>query len=557
MTTRDNADIPTRRTEQAVSTEERPGGSAEAPTARDAAAAVLRCRLAPGVRLVERASGSWVALSDPLRVWRVRPAALRLLAECQAGQTVAAAAAAAGLRPATALRLLERLAEQGAVYFEPLGVDPPTVSVVIPVRNRPKAILACLDALDRLVYPRDRLEVIVVDDASTDETPDIVARWTGSITVRLIRLPSRQGASACRNQGAAAAQGEVLAFTDSDCLPAPGWLRDLTPELAIPGVVAAGGAVLPIAEDGWLQRYEAVRSPLWQGPARAVVRPRAPVSYLATCNLLVRRECFEAAGGFAAIETGEDVDLIWRLCATGGRVHYRPDGVVRHDHRDRLWPFLRRRAAYAASEAELLRRHPNNVRYLVVPLTLTAGLAGALAAAASRRARLAPLGVVPPLVDLALAVRRTRREGVPLAPASVARAVVRGYGAALYWGSVNLSRYYAIPALALSLAAGRRAPGRGLRATVRLALIGTAVADWVRLRPRLSLPRFAAAHMLDALAYNVGVLVGCARHRTLAPLRLQIVPSRSSGHMPQEHSSPKESPSPGKAGVTTTPPGRR
>ena len=541
-----------------MTTEGRPRESASAPPhPRDAAAAALRCRLAPGVRLVERPSGSWVVLSDPLRVWRVRPAALRLLAECQAGQTVEAAAIAAGLRPATALRLLDRLAEQGAVYLEPIDMDLPTVSVVIPVWNRPKAILACLDALDRLDYPRDRLEVIVVDDGSTDETPDVVARWTGSITVRLIRLPLRQGPSACRNQGAAAARGEVLAFTDSDCLPEPSWLRDLTTELALPGVVAAGGAVFPVAEDGWLQRYEAVRSPLWQGSARAVVRPRAPVSYLATCNLLVRRECFKAAGGFAAIDTGEDVDLIWRLCAAGGRVHYRPDGVVRHDHRDRLWPFLRRRAAYAASEAELLRRHPESSRYLVVPLTLTVGLAGALAAAASGRARLAPLGVVPPLVDPALAIRRTCRAGAPLAPTQVARAVVRGYGAALYWGAVNLSRYYALPALALSLVPRRSAPGRGLRAAVGLALLGTAVADWVRLRPRLSLPRFAAAHVFDALAYNVGVLAGCARHRTLAPLRLQIILGRSSGHLPQERGGPTQTAQPSATASTTTPQGKR
>ncbi|MDI3341148.1 MAG: mycofactocin biosynthesis glycosyltransferase MftF [Sphaerobacter sp.] len=505
------------------------------------AAGALRCQLAPGVRLVRRGTAAWVVAPDPLRVWRVQPAALELLAHCRAGRTVGEAVAAVpGLRPAVALRLLDRLAEQGAVQLEPVGdaAALPSVSVVIPVRNRPRAIAACLAAIERLDYPRDRLEVIVVDDGSTDATPEVVAAWAGRLPLRLIRLPAPAGQAAGRNRGAAAARGEVLAFTDSDCLPTPGWLRELVPELALPGVAAVGGAVLPAEETRWLQRYEAVRSPLFQGVRRASVRPRAPVAYLASCNLLVRRRAFRAVGGFAELPVGEDVDLIWRLCARGARVQYRPDGAVRHDHRDRLGPFLRRRAAYGGSEALLLERHPENGRYLVVPMGLALGLGWALAGLATRRARLAPLGVVPPAIDLALAVRRTRRAGLPVEPSLLLRAALRGYGAALYWGAVNVSRYYAIPALAVSLAAGRSAPGRGLRLAVGLSLLGTAVVDWVRLGPRLPLPHFVAAHALDALAYHLGSLAGCARHRTLRPLRLQLVPRWPAGRAPEEPAGP-------------------
>lgn len=79
-----------------------------------------------------------------------------------------------GLRREMALELLERFADEGLVRLEwsvPEDVLPP-VTVVIPVRNRPRQLQACLAALERLDYPRDRLEVLVVDDASTDETPE-------------------------------------------------------------------------------------------------------------------------------------------------------------------------------------------------------------------------------------------------------------------------------------------------------------------------------------------------------------------------------------------------
>ncbi len=485
----------------------------------------LRCSIAPEVRLIESKTGSWIIAPSPLRVWQVRPSALRLLQRCREGHTLAEAVAVVpGLRTRTALRFLERLAEHGVLHFEPARVasELPSVSVVIPVRNRPRAIDNCLAAIDQLDYPRDRLEIIVVDDASTDETPSTVERWAARLPLRLIRMSSRSGPSACRNRGAAEARGEVLAFTDSDCLPEPTWLLDLVPELSIPRVVAAGGAVLPAAEESWLQRYEAVRSPLYHGRARAVVQPRSPVPYLATANLIIRRCCFLAAGGFAEIHPGEDVDLIWRLCARGARVHYRPDGIIRHDHRDRLWPFMRRRAAYAGSEAVLLQRHPENGRYLVVPMPLVLGVAWTLLNIAARRRR--PwCGSIVPLAELALATWKVKSEGVPIGARAVVGALLRGYGAFLYWSAFNVSRYYAVPLLGFSLAASPAGIRRALRLALGACLLGPAIVDWFRSRPRLSLARFALAHVLDALAYHLGTLAACVRHRTLRSLRLDLV----------------------------------
>lgn len=98
----------------------------------------------------------------------------------------------------------------------------PFVSVIIPVLNRRGVIGACLDALGRQTYPRDRYEVIVVDNGSTDGTIAEIERYP---TVRLLKEP-RRSSYAARNRGIAGATGETIAFTDSDCLPDPAWITE-------------------------------------------------------------------------------------------------------------------------------------------------------------------------------------------------------------------------------------------------------------------------------------------------------------------------------------------
>jgi mycofactocin glycosyltransferase len=384
----------------------------------------------------------------------------------------------------------------------------PLVSVIVPVRNRPHALEACLSAVAGLRYPRDRLEVIVVDDASTDETPAVAER----LASRLVRMPSHRGQSACRNAGVRAARGTVVAFTDSDCLPEPDWVEPLVAELEIPGVAAAGGSVRPPDASSRLARYEEVRSPQDHGDRPARVWPGTPVSYLASCNLLVRRDEFEKVEGFDPdLHVGEDVDLVWRLCARGCEVRYQPAGRVRHEHRDTLLAFMRRRAFYAGAEPLLLRRHPENVRRLQVPVGFAAGIVWAAPTVALGKPELAAIGVLPVLAEFALAWRR--------GPAAWAYDV----GSFVYHGAVNVSRYYSLPAAALSIVVGVFwRPALWLLAAVAVLAVAPAVVDWWRLRPRLSLPVFAGLYVLDNLAYHVGVLRSSLRHSTVAPLRLTL-----------------------------------
>jgi len=100
---------------------------------------------------------------------------------------------------------------------------PPFFSIVVPTCDRPRQLAACLQSLARLDYPRDRFEVIVVDDGTTTAAPALVVEMKAGPDVRLVRQP-HAGPAAARNLGASHARGSLLAFTDDDCAPAPDWL---------------------------------------------------------------------------------------------------------------------------------------------------------------------------------------------------------------------------------------------------------------------------------------------------------------------------------------------
>ena len=112
----------------------------------------------------------------------------------------------------------------------------PQVTVIVPAYNAAETLPACLAALATQDYPRSAYEVIVVDDGSTDETAAIAHKCNVSV----ITQPNA-GPAAARNRGAAAAQGDLLLFTDADCVPVPGWISALVAPFSDPSVAGAKG----------------------------------------------------------------------------------------------------------------------------------------------------------------------------------------------------------------------------------------------------------------------------------------------------------------------------
>ena len=336
----------------------------------------IRLAADPGTRLV--AGGSVLVGGSPVRVLRLTPPGRARSPPGSPGRRSLRRAAARAL----ARRLLDAgiahpdFAGRGARPGHPARASSPApadVTVVIPVRDRHAELGRCLAGLRGL--PR----VIVVDDASAD--PLAVKRIAAAHGAAVIRRPVNGGPGAARNTGLAAADTDVVAFLDSDCVPRPGWLDGLLPHFTDPAVGAVAPRIVPAsAGTGWLARYKGASSTLDMGARPSVVRPGARVPYVPGAALVVRRGA--AGSGFReGMYVGEDVDFVWRMAAAGWRVRYEPAAVMGHDHRVRFRAWFARRADYGTSAAALERLHPGAVR----PLYASWWTAGAWAAALSGR----------------------------------------------------------------------------------------------------------------------------------------------------------------------------
>ena len=442
----------------------------------------------------------------PLRVLRLSPAGTRLVSAWLAGAPV-------GPGPGAG-RLAARLVEAGLADPEPgPGTAPSPAVVVIPVRDDPAGLSATLAAL---AATAPAVPVVVVDDGSR---PPVELDAGADPPVALLRHDVGRGPAAARNSGWRATSGTpdgIIVFVDAGVIPEAGWLDTLTAHFADPGLVAAAPRVASRPGPGApaaLVAYERAHSPLDMGPAASGVRPAAAVPYVPTAVLAVRARALEAAGGFdESLRFGEDVDLVWRLVAAGGRVRYDPGARASHPTRPGLGAWLRQRAGYGRSAAPLAARHGSAVSPLAVSpwsaaawglavagapgagLVLVAGSAAALARRAGRdRATATEL--------CRLAVVGHLRAGGPMASA--------------------IRRAWLLPALAVTMGVRRWGPPRPRRsvtAALAASLLGPALLDWARRRPAVDPGRWVVLSLGDDLAYQYGVWAGAARARSARAL---------------------------------------
>lgn len=209
-------------------------------------------------------------------------------------------------------------------------------SIVIPVHGRAGLTRQCLDAI-LAAPPGAAFEVIVVDDASPDDTPAMLARYGDAIRV-ITRAQNGGFATAC-NDGAAVAEGELLVFVNNDTVPTAGWLDALVAAVdASPRIGVVGSKLLfpneTIQHAGVVICQDGNPRHLYAGfPANhPAVNKARRFQAVTAASMLVRRDAFERAGGFdpAFRNCLEDTDLCLRLGEGGYEVHYCPDSVLYH-----------------------------------------------------------------------------------------------------------------------------------------------------------------------------------------------------------------------------------
>jgi GT2 family glycosyltransferase len=251
-------------------------------------------------------------------------------------------------QPKTAFRTVQEVF-CAAPYF-PLPRCP-RVSVVVASYQGERTLKACLDSLARLNYPD--YEVILVDDGSAEATRQIALAHPN---VRYFRHEKNLGLSVARNTGIAAATGEIVAFTDSDCRADEDWLYYLVGDLLGSEFAGIGGPNLLPAEDS-LVAAAVMASP--GGPAHVMLTDRQ-AEHIPGCNMAFYKRALAQIGGFDPIfhQAGDDVDLCWRLDQAGLKIGFSPAACVWHYRRSTIGAYLRQQRGYGEAEALLVRKHP-------------------------------------------------------------------------------------------------------------------------------------------------------------------------------------------------------
>jgi glycosyltransferase involved in cell wall biosynthesis len=227
----------------------------------------------------------------------------------------------------------------------------PSISVVVCAYNAAATLDECLRHTCALDYPD--LEIVVVDDGSTDETAAIARRY---IRVRLESIP-HGGLSVARNHGFFVARGDVVAYLDSDAYPDPDWPYYLALGFDGPDVAGVGGPNVPPRTDS-PGAHQVARAP--GGPLHVLLSDDR-AEHIPGCNMAFWRERLVELGGFDPVYTaaGDDVDLCWRLLDRGWEISFHPAALVWHHRRAGLRPYLRQQRGYGRSEALVEARHPD------------------------------------------------------------------------------------------------------------------------------------------------------------------------------------------------------
>ena len=214
-------------------------------------------------------------------------------------------------------------------------------SIVIPALNEEKHISLCLESVSNLNCCKNSIEIIVVDNGSTDRTAAIAAHYTTDIDKKVLIIP-HVTVGALRNAGAEVSSGRFLAFLDADCTVARSWLA-LATRLLSENPSSIAGAFYDVPEDaGWPAR-------LWH---RYLHPPRAgEVTYIPASNLLIEKSLFRQIGGFnAGLRTNEDSQLCAKARLAGSKVLAFPELTITHLGAERtLLDFAKRQLWHGSS----------------------------------------------------------------------------------------------------------------------------------------------------------------------------------------------------------------
>ena len=230
-------------------------------------------------------------------------------------------------------------------------IEATTASIIIPTFNGASRIGHCLDALLNQTSGKN-VEILVVNDGSTDNTVGVVERSSG---VRLISQ-ANAGPAAARNRGALEARGTIILFTDDDCVPIPDWLEAMLEPFQDPEVVGAKG-VYRTRQTSLVARFVQIE---YEDRYR-LMRSQSSIDFIDTYSAAFRRDRFLAMNGYDIsfpVACAEDIELSYRMSARGWKMKFAPAAIVYHTHPDTIWRYLKKKYKFAFWRVLAVRKNP-------------------------------------------------------------------------------------------------------------------------------------------------------------------------------------------------------
>ncbi|NJD60840.1 MAG: hypothetical protein C3F13_06900 [Anaerolineales bacterium] len=233
-----------------------------------------------------------------------------------------------------------------------MGLNFPKISVIVPAYNSQNTISSCLSGLLDQTNLDDSYEIIVVDDGSKDKTKEIIESYPG---VRYLQI-THGGPSAARNAGANVAAGEILAFTDADCIPSQEWLSQLILPFQDPEIVGVKGAYRT-HQSSIVSRFVQLE---YESKYLRLQRQKY-IDFVDTHSAAYRKDIFIENGGFDTnfkVASVEDQEFSFRLARKGYRMVFKPSAIVYHQHDKNLQEYYHRKFNIGFWKAYMLRWLP-------------------------------------------------------------------------------------------------------------------------------------------------------------------------------------------------------
>jgi len=231
-------------------------------------------------------------------------------------------------------------------------IETTSASIIVPTFNGASRIVHCLDALLKQT-PSRNAEILVVNDGSTDDTVEVVSRYPG---VRLLTQPNA-GPAMARNRGALEARGEIILFTDDDCVPMPDWMSSMLEPFKDLEVVGVKG-VYRTQQKSLAARFVQIE---YEDRYR-LMAGLSFIDFIDTYSAAFRRDCFLEMTGYDTsfpVACAEDIELSYRMSAQGWKMKFAPTAVVYHTHPDTLGRYFKKKYKFAFWRVLAVRKNPS------------------------------------------------------------------------------------------------------------------------------------------------------------------------------------------------------